>query len=173
MDFLASHIELPEGHFGFLPCFSGSICSAPPGKASMRLSFPDDWLEGRRSSELHEGWLLHPIHKNSGDDFGMVYGIGFPALNIHTHIYIYTWIHMYTYIYIYIPMVRNKWMSKIRIYQLQLLWKVWILQINFVFIFQKTCSTKFNESATKVQRSLNGGRLDGPRSRHRRRHPGT
>ena len=100
MDFLASHIELPEGHFGFLPCFSGSICSAPPGKASMRLSFPDDWLEGRRSSELHEGWLLHPIHKNSGDDFGMVYGIGFTALNIHTHIYIY--IHEYTCIHIYI-----------------------------------------------------------------------
>ena len=104
MDFLASHIELPEGHFGFLPCFSGSICSAPPGKASMRLSFPDDWLEGRRSSELHEGWLLHPIHKNSGDDFGMVYGIGFTTLNIHTYIYMNT----HVYIYIYIPMVRNK-----------------------------------------------------------------
>lgn len=25
------------------------------GKASMRLNFPDDWLEGRRCSELHEG----------------------------------------------------------------------------------------------------------------------
>ena len=101
MDFLASHIELPEGHFGFLPCFSGSICSAPPGKASMRLSFPDDWLEGRRSSELHEGWLLHPIHKNSGDDLGMVYGIGFTALNINTHIYIYMNTHVYIYIYSY------------------------------------------------------------------------
>ena len=32
------------------------------------------------------GWLLHPIRKNSGDDFGMVYGIGFTTLNIYIYI---------------------------------------------------------------------------------------
>ena len=62
------------------------------------------------------GWLLHPIRKNSGDDFGMVYGIGFTTLNIYIYIiyiYIYTWIYTYvycihTYIYIFLWDTTNK-----------------------------------------------------------------
>ena len=138
----------------------------------------DMFRTGRRLQQCHLqplarnnyhdwGWLLHPIHRNSGDDFGMVYGIGFTTLNIHNiyiHMNVYTCIHTYIFLW---DATNERQKSE---------------SINF------NCSERFESckwtlflysrrhvqwSSTKVQRSLNSGRLDGPRSRHRRRHPGT
>ena len=79
--------------------------------------------------------------------------------------------HVYIYIYIFLWYATNE-CQKSESINFNCSERFESCKLTF-FIFQKTCSTKFNESATKVQRSLNGGRLDGPRSRHRRRHPGT
>ena len=53
MNLLEGKISIQLGDF---PTTRGITTMVhPPGKASMRLNFPDDWLEGRRCSELHEG----------------------------------------------------------------------------------------------------------------------